>query len=343
MKLLGIKYLVVSTIITSTLLSCDTEIENLEIQKLYTYDDQYYENLRTYKKSDHQLFYGFYAAYAPVEGTTGNKEPASWGERIIGIPDSADIINLWMGIPTEDWQPLALEDMRFCQKMKGTRFVSHEDASNKTSFEDKNGQTIEIVDEESVKLYGQYMVDRVLDNDLDGVDIDYEPSQGVWNTSDQYLHILVEYIAQFFGPQGKYPDKLLIVDFYTHYPPSSIEPYVDYFVRQAYTQGFTEHSAARLETYRRDWLPDEKFIVCETFGVWYENGGSPFTEADGNQYTTDGSRMYSLEGFARWIPNGAQTKGGYGAFYFDRDYYSNTGIPYYNVRRAIQIANPAVH
>jgi hypothetical protein len=27
-------------------------------------------------------------------------------------------------------------------------------------------------------------------------------------------------------------------------------------------------------------------------------------------------------------------KAGFGAFYFDRDYYSGTGIPYYNVRRA---------
>ncbi len=339
----GIKYLVTFIIVTSALGSCDTEIGNLEIQKPFMYDDQYYENLRAYKKSDHQLFYGFYAAYSPVEGTTGNKEPASWGERIMGIPDSADIINLWMGIPTEDWQPLALEDMRFCQKMKGTRFVSHEDASNRTSFVNKNGETIEIVDDESVKLYGQYMVDRVLDNDLDGVDIDYEPSRGVWpNQNGRFLHVLVEYIAQFFGPQGQYPDKLLIVDFFSHYPPSSIEPFCDYFVRQAYTQGFSEHSATRLQSYV-SWIPPEKFIVCETFGVWYENGGSPFTEVDGNTLTTDGSRMYSLEGFARWIPNGAKTKGGFGAFYFDRDYYSKTGIPYYNVRRAIQIANPAVY
>jgi hypothetical protein len=50
--------------------------------------------------------------------------------------------------------------------------------------------------------------------------------------------------------------------------------------------------------------------------------------------------MYSLEGMARWNPTQGK-KAGFGAFYFDRDYYSKTGVPYYNVRRAIQIANPA--
>ena len=64
------------------------------------------------------------------------------------------------------------------------------------------------------------------------------------------------------------------------------------------------------------------------------------TEANGNLYTTDGSRMYSLEGMARWNPTQGR-KAGFGGFYFNRDYYSKTGIPYYNMRRCIQIANPA--
>ena len=32
--------------------SCDTDVEALEIQKLKTYDEQYFENLRAFKKSD---------------------------------------------------------------------------------------------------------------------------------------------------------------------------------------------------------------------------------------------------------------------------------------------------
>src|SRR5688572_16672361 len=59
----------------------------LEIQQPYTYDEQYYANLRAYKKTQHTLAFGWYAAYAPIEGSTGYKDPASWGERIIGLPD----------------------------------------------------------------------------------------------------------------------------------------------------------------------------------------------------------------------------------------------------------------
>lgn len=150
----------------------------------------------------------------------------------------------------------------------------------------------------------------------------------------------MKYIGQYFGPKGQHPDKLLCVDFYNQYPPSDTEPYVNYFIRQSYSA----RSAATLQTQYNNlsWAPSSKFIVTETFGENYENGGVAFTEADGNTFTTDGSLMYSLEGMARWNPTQGR-KAGFGAFYFDRDYFSKTGIPYYNMRRCIQIANPAIH
>src|SRR5882724_2341381 len=101
-----IKLIPVLLVFISVLLavSCkkNTTASALEIQTPYTYDDQYYANLRAYKKTNHELFYGYYAAYAPIQGASGNKESASWGERILGLPDSVDIVNLWMGIPTKD-------------------------------------------------------------------------------------------------------------------------------------------------------------------------------------------------------------------------------------------------
>ena len=289
------------------------------------------------------MFYGFYAAYAPIQGATGNKESASWGERIMGLPDSVDIVNLWMGIPTKDWQPLALADMQFCQQQKGTRFVSHQDASNITQFVSPKGDTTKITDTVSIKAYGQYIVDLVLNNNIDGVDIDYEPSQGVWTNPSNFV-VLIKYIAQFFGPTGKYPDKLLIIDYFSATPPVATGPYVDYFVRQAYSQGTGGiQTATNLQNYYNSVasaIPPSKFIVQENFGDFSANGGTPFTEANGNTLTTGGGRMYSLEGMARWNPTQGK-KAGFGAFYFDRDYYSSAGIPYYNVRRCIQIVNPA--
>lgn len=340
----------------SCLTSCDTEVEALEIQTLKTYDEQYFENLRAYKKSEHTIFFGYYAAYAPIEGVVDSlKNPASMGERIIGIPDSVDIVNLWMGVPSKEWLPVAYEDMKYCQEVKGTRFVIHADASKNQVFtydgeeydlgkEFEDSEEREAYRENACRMYGKYLVKWALDTGVDGLDIDYEPASGsIWSSDQKYIAIVAESVGETFGPLGTNPEMLFMIDFYSHYPPEATDPYVDYFVRQAYTQGFTEHSATRLQgNYDQiSWTSTTKFIVAENFGSWYEDGGSPFTEVDGNTLTAEGGQMYSLEGMARWNPTQGK-KGGFGAFYFDRDYYSKTGIPYYNVRRSIQIANPAM-
>ena len=197
----------------------------------------------------------------------------------------------------------------------------------------------------SINAYGQYIVDLVLNNNIDGVDLDYEPSSGVWSSSKNMI-TLVQYIGQYFGPKGKYPDKLLVIDFFSSNPPAATGEYASYFVRQAYSQGTGGvQNATNLQNYynsNASAILPSKFIVEENFGDFSANGGTPFTEANGNTLTTDGTQMYSLEGMARWNPIQGK-KGGFGAYYFDRDYYSATGIPYYNVRRCIQIANPAIH
>lgn len=42
--------LFISFIATFGFYSCDTDVENMEIQKLKTYDEQYFQNLRDFKK-----------------------------------------------------------------------------------------------------------------------------------------------------------------------------------------------------------------------------------------------------------------------------------------------------
>ncbi len=46
--------------------SCDTEVEKLEIQKLKTYDEQYYANIRAYKQSDHEVSFAYYVPYLQI-------------------------------------------------------------------------------------------------------------------------------------------------------------------------------------------------------------------------------------------------------------------------------------
>ncbi|MCD8208866.1 MAG: glycoside hydrolase family 18 [Bacteroidales bacterium] len=348
-KFIGVSLLAVLAI---GFVSC-VEDDALEIQKPYTYDSQYFKNILEFKSSEHCLSYAYYAAYAPIEGVEGYKDPASWGERLRGLPDSLDICNLWMGIPSNDptadnYMPVAYEDMRYVQSTLGTRFVSHADASQ--SSRTVEGVTFDFTEntESTIQAYGQALVDQALKYDLDGIDVDYEPNWSGWRETSNIL-LLAETIGKTFGPKGTMPEKLFIIDFYSDGSRLNAEvgQYVDYFVIQAYTQGFSEHSDSRLQnTYYgqiSDWCEPGKVIVCENFGTWYADGGSPYVDDNGDPvYTTDGSRMYSLEGMARWNPTQG-TKGGFGAFYMDRDYFSSTGIPYYNFRRCIQIANPSIY
>lgn len=341
--------LLMLALVALTATNCSEDIEALQIQKPKTYDEQYFANIRAYKKSDHTLSFVWYAAYAPLEGVEGYKDPASWGERIRGLPDSLDIVSLWMGIPSNDpddsgYAPVAYEDMHYVRETLGTRFVVPTIVRMNRVITLRDGTEYDLAanhTDEGIAVYAQYLVDQVLDAGLDGVDLDYEP-EGDWLQGDNFTK-LVQHIGQYFGPKGSHPDKLLIIDFYSQYPEPETEPYANFFVRQAYTQGFTEHSAARLQSYYNSisWTSPSKFIVTENFGSWHEDGGSPFVEADGNRLTREGNTMYSLEGMARWNPTQGK-KAGFGAFYVDRDYYSKTGIPYYNIRRCIQIANPAV-
>jgi hypothetical protein len=116
---------------------------------------------------------------------------------------------------------------------------------------------------------------------------------------------------------------LLIIDF-DQVPPVETGEYANYFIQQAYSQGTGGvQNATNLQSYYnavQAAVPPGKFIVTENFGDFSANGGTPFTEANGNTLT-NGTQMYSLEGMTDGIRH-KEKKAGFGAFYFDRDYYS---------------------
>ena len=89
--------------------SCDTKVEKLEIQHFNTYDlekdaqDPYYENLREWKQSKHTISYVYFARWAPPEGATSLFiEYKTMRPRLMALPDSLDIVNLWMGTPMKE-------------------------------------------------------------------------------------------------------------------------------------------------------------------------------------------------------------------------------------------------
>lgn len=353
---------VVLAVMSFSLTSCDNDVETLEVQDLTTYDAQYFENLRKWKQTPHEISYAYYASWANTQN------PTSWGERLIGLPDSMDVVNLWMGIPTPESFPVAYQDMLYCQRVKGTRFVMHADASNyshrfwsrvwneeteqfeyvyETTIDPETGEEIPVYEtqineetgeeeyvldengqrkrkhvyvqtiqgnEETIRQYARFCVDTLIRCGLDGVDTDYEG----WRSAD--LNIQVDEFNKYLGPDGKWPEKLVIVDFFGSSPSTVLDTVVDFYVRQQYTWqvGFRTDPGGH---------PYELVVQCESTGAESENGGR------------DGARV---KDFAAWEPPTGH-KCGIGAFYLDYNYMSTSGIPYKEFREAIQIMNPAIH
>jgi hypothetical protein len=307
----------------TSLTSCDTDAEAIVLkgQKPYVYSEQYYENLRAFKKTNHEISYAYFAAWAPLEGVSGYKDPASWGERFIGMPDSLDICNLWMGIPTKDEHPVAYKDMIETREKKGTRFVFHADASNfnhsfwyrDSLFNVKKDSVVNLRNnrsEAALRAYARWVVDTVMQCELDGVDFDFEG----WDSGS--MATVTNECMKYFGVNGTWPEKLFIIDYFGGNPDTRSTKYCDYVIKQAYSAQGSGVGAG-------SGIPDEKMVYCESM----------------DQKPSGGEVL----NYARWEPSSGH-KGGCGAYYMDNNYdASPTGKTFWEFRQAIQIMNPALN
>lgn len=324
---------IVCTITIFLFHACDLKIEPESIQNPLRADEQYYENLRNYKKSDHAICYGWYAAYV-------NGESPSMGNHFSGLPDSMDIVSLWMGIPEGE----NLEDMYRVRKQKGTRFV----LCSFCQIGDEYPHT-----DEGLQAFAMSFVNKINEYDLDGLDIDYEPG-GDW-VQGEVMMKLVKMLGQYLGPQSG-TGKLLIMDYVQgpgpYKPTAEIEKYVDYFVCQTYKTTTAQELQEDFD-YISSWCPPKKWVATEWIGEYWKTGGLKFTESDGNTVDSWGNPLYSAIGMARWNPKQGR-KGGFGGYYFEYEYNTtrpanqsigdkeDKPIPYYSLRRGIQEQNPAV-
>ena len=338
-------YFLFTCLLTFVVSGCDTDIEPEVIQAANTYNEEYYQNLREYKKTDHAICFGWYAGY------TSEASP-SQGLHFTGLPDSLDIVSLWSGIPSnnpayvetsyynERYLPTAYEEMNYIRTVKGTRVVMCTIC--------RIGSTEFPKTDAGIEAYALHLARCVLRNDLDGLDLDYEP-EGDWLQNDNFTKF-IKVLGNYFGPQSG-TGKLLIVDFYNQLPPKETEPYVDYFVRQCYTTGSAQSLQSKFDQLS-SWCPPEKFVATEQMGWYWQNGGVEFTEADGNKVDSWGNPIYSVIGMARWNPTQGR-KGGFCGYYFEYEYNTTrpanqaigdkekAAIPYYSLRRGIQEQNPA--
>ncbi|MCI1647537.1 MAG: glycoside hydrolase family 18 [Bacteroides sp.] len=316
------------------LAACDTDIENESIQNPYTYSDLYYQNLRDFKASDHAISFMWFAQWGAQN---------SMAVRFTGLPDSLDVVSIWGGgIPPKENTQL-WEDLRFVQKVKGTKMLyvaivrlGAEDDSH--DFKQILNQGLALPEGEeresllgkAIDMYADYYLDQVFENDLDGFDADYEP-EGDFLTG-QYFVRFIKRMALYMGPN---PDqtkeerlkliherygteitdtnKMLCID---GSEEGELVDYVNYYFLQSYGGG---------TSYPSNW-PIEKCVFCCNMG---------------DNWKGSMSEMYEQ---AKYEPIKGH-KGGFGAFYGHRDYliHQYNSEPYQRFRECIQIQSPAVH
>jgi hypothetical protein len=291
------------------------------------HSEEYYANLRAYKKSDHAVAFGWWGS----SGSTLLK--ADMRYRHEGLPDSMDIISLWGGIPSGD----AFEEMQSVRKKKGTRYVmcafgGAVDGRMKSHFPDLYKTDIMA----AIDSVAKSIADEIDSRQIDGFDLDYEPHYGDGGIfghggggtdagGDVYTQRLFKALSKYLGPLSG-TGKLLIID--GEYEPG-IESQINYAVSQAYNT----HSFSALQgnaNYAKN-LPSKKLIVTENM---QDNGGF------GAGFIYNGVNIGSVTGMAMWNPTQGR-KGGFGGFIIESDYESKPASTYYYIRRGIQIQNPA--
>ena len=329
--------------------------------------DEYYEQLRAYKKSDHEVSFGWFG------GWTG--KGASLYLSLEGLPDSTDLVSIWgQAFPLDNERK---KDLKYVQEVKGTRVMTclilgsigkgYTPPEINNNWKELGYETeidclkdywgysldkgIDADVEQAIRRYANAICDTVYKYGYDGFDIDFEPgyiSSGNLVLQNDRVEIFVEELGKRLGPMSG-TGKLLVVDGEPQKMPSSVGKYFDYFIVQAYSyfayppgdKDLNKRLNSTVKNFASVMTAEEvarNYIVAEDFeraGYATNGGATNFEDLEGNV-------MPALIGMARWQPlidGKTMRKGGIGTYHMEYEY---NNLPEYKwLRQGIQIMNPA--
>ena len=190
--------------------------------------EEYYAQLRAYKKTDHPVAFGWFGNW------TGNG--ATLEKCLAGLPDSVDFVSIW-----GNWRHLTeaqTKDLRYVQNVKGTKalmcFIVQNPEEYKDNYLDFWGWNEN--KEEAIKKYAHAICDSIDKYGYDGFDIDYEPNfghRGNMSGSDENMLLFIQTLGERIGPKSG-TDRLLVIDGEPQSIVSESGAYFNYFIVQAY-------------------------------------------------------------------------------------------------------------
>lgn len=300
---------------------CNTDIENIPIQKPAIGSDEYYANLRAYKKSNHQLAFGWFGGWK-AQGAANSKYLAS-------VPDSVDLISIWGA--WSNLTPEQIADLRYVQEVKGTKVMF-------TTFAHDIPAPFEAT-KEGIETYASALCDSVDKYGYDGLDLDYEPGYGgvgplVSGAGHMdNMEIFVRKLSERLGPASG-TNKLLAIDGVPYHLNIGLAQLFNYGIVQAYYCTSYSNLQSRFNNADANGWKPEQYIFTEDFERGWRTGGSEYRDEEGRT-------MPSLLGMAYFQPTQGK-KGGCGSYHMEYE-YNHSDKEYKYLRQAIQIMNPAIH
>jgi hypothetical protein len=294
-------------------------------EQLSVKDENYYENLRAYKRSNHELYFGWFGGWNP-------KNPSKRGS-LSSIPDSVDIISIWGMVNSATITPEQREELALVQNKYGSKVTTTillgwvgKGLPDRTWSENR---------EEALREYARALAEDVISCGFNGLDIDFEPTiGGVDDVNDcpmgDEFTLFVEELGKYLGPLSG-SDRMLIVDGELGLVPDEAGKYFNYAISQAYYEIAPSAYQARYNSVSSIFEP-EQFIVTEDFERHWSTGGTEFRDPERGI-------IPSLLGMAYWRPAQGR-KGGCGSYHMEYEYGHDPDYKY--LRQAIQIMNPAV-
>jgi len=327
-------------------------------------DNAYYQALREYKASEHEISFGWYSRWDEPALTTDGM--------LMGIPDSMDVVSLWSN--SRNLSPERKEDLRFVQEVKGTKVLlctfcqyvgknftpaeydsSESEREKFWGWEDGNETAIA----SAIAKYAKAISDTVSFYGYDGLDVDFEPYidgvSGKLDENTEYATLLFNELSKYFGPKSG-TGRLFVIDGEIYKLNPELCTCFDYFVSQAYTVsgGTPSPTATGSESnmdYRLSQMVDlfdgkmseeevtNKFVVTENLESALDalNGGFFWRTRDGETQKKD--NIPSMLGMAMWQPANGFRKGGFGGYRFDNESINDPAYKW--MRKGIQFQNPA--
>ena len=360
----------------------DMEIQHPTNLTESNHSEEYYQELRKYKESDHQIAFSYYSAWTGVG--------VNMQSSLMGLPDSADLVSLWGGWrnPTE----AQLADLRAAQSKKGLKamicFLVLDMGAGITpdpTVEEKKalaqgeswthkywGWSTASTDagkaarRAAVVKYANAICDLIEKYGYDGFDIDAEPNYShpfgtnyeLWRTDVEkgvptLMTLFVETLGKRMGPLAETEagrKRILAIDGEPDALPATHAKYFNYFIIQAYNnyQSTSNPHFRNALTKFKDVMSAEEICKKSIFVVNFESGATKGGEVGEGQILAFALQNPVVDGVT-------YRKGGVGAFRVDLEYGIKTpdvvngidmspvkGLSYPWWRRAIQLMNPII-